>query len=352
MYKMFKKVRLSFVSILAAVIVAVTAFSIPISKAVASELVIYSGRHYADAINEEFTKKTGIRVKVHSAGSVELFNRLVAEGERTPADILITVDAGTLERARIAGILQPMKSDVIDNNVPAAFRAPDNSWVGLTLRTRVIAYNPERVTPDEVKMLKRYSDLTLPIFAGRLGIRTGTNVYPQSHAAMFIAQMGEPATEMWLRGLVLNARDKIYPSDMRVVEAVAAGEVDLGLVNNYYVYRGWLDKRWNIPKSRLAYIVPEQGRGELGKSFNVSGAGVVRASKNKEAAQKFIEFLTTKEANARLARDNHEYPINPASEVHPEMRSVKDFRLAPVSLSIMARYMIPAIDLIDKVGYR
>jgi iron(III) transport system substrate-binding protein len=216
----------------------------------------------------------------------------------------------------------------------------------------VIAYNPGRVTPAEVKMLKRYADLTLPQFAGRLGIRTGTNVYPQSHAAMFIVQIGKPATETWLRGLVANAKDKIYPSDMRVVEAVAAGEVDLGLVNNYYVYRGWLDKKWNIPKSKLAYIVPEQDKGQLGKSFNVSGAGVIRASKNKEAAQKFIEFLTERESNERLARDNHEYPVNPASKVHPEMRSMKDFRLAPVSLSDMAGYMVPAIDLIDKVGYR
>jgi len=349
---MFKKVRLSFASILVAAIVAAIAFSVPVSKAVAGELVVYSGRHYADAINEEFTKKTGIRIKVHSAGSVELFNRLIAEGDRTPADILITVDAGTLERARIAGILHPMKSAEIEKNVPAALRSPDNSWVGLTLRTRVIAYNPERVTPAEVEMLRRYAGVTLPAFAGRLGIRTGTNVYPQSHAAMFIAQMGEHATEMWLRGLVANARDKIYPSDMRVVEAVAAGEVDIGVVNNYYVYRGWLDKRWNIPKSRLAYIIPEQGRGELGQSFNVSGAGVTRASKNKEAAQKFIEFLTSVEANARLARDNHEYPINPMSKLHPEMRPMDKFRLAPVSLSTMARYMIPAIDMIDKVGYR
>lgn len=346
MKKMFDGKRLMII------VLAVAMLCVNVGMAFAQEVVVYSGRHYADAINEEFTKKTGIKIKVHSAGSVELFNRLIAEGERTPADILITVDAGTLERARIAGILQPMKSADIDKNIPAIFRAPDNSWVGLTLRTRVIAYNPKKVTPEEIKMLQKYSGLTLPAFKGRLGIRTGTNVYPQSHAAMLIAQVGEPETEKWLRGLVANAGDKIYPSDMRAVEAVAAGEVDIALVNNYYVYRGWLDKKWNIPKDKLAYIVPEQGKGELGKSFNVSGAGLIKASKNKEAAQKFIEFLTEKESNERLAGDNHEYPANPTSKVHPEMRAVKEFRLAPVSLSTMARYMIPAIDLIDKVGYR
>lgn len=350
---MLKTIRSKFRSMLVAAVVMAIALSIPVSKAVAGgELVVYSGRHYVDAINKEFTEKTGIEIIMHRAGSVSLFNRLIAEGDRTPADILITVDAGTLERARIAGILHPMESEIVDNNVPAVLRAPDNSWIGLTLRTRVIAYNPSKVSDEEVQLLQRYSGLTLPPFEGRLGIRTGTNVYPQSHAAMFIAQMGEHATEMWLRGLIFNAQDNIFPSDMRAVEAVGAGKIHVALVNNYYVNRGLLHEKWNIPPSQLAYIVPEQGSGELGKSFNVSGGGVIRTSDNKEAAQKYLEFLVGKKANARLARDNHEYPVNPGSAVHPGMRSFDSFRLAPVALSTMARYMVPAIDLIDKVGYR
>lgn len=349
---MFQKMKSTFTAVLMFAIIAIMAFSVPTSKAVAGELVIYSGRHYADAIMEEFTRQTGIKLTFHRAGSVELYNRLIAEGDRTPADILITVDAGTLERARIAGILHPIASKAITDSIPAKLRAPDNSWVGLTIRTRVIAYNPERVTPAEVALLKRFTDVNLPQFRGRLGIRTGTNVYPQSHAATMIAQVGEHSTEMWLRGLVINAGDRIYPSDMRVVEAIAAGEVDIGLVNNYYVYRGWLDKRWNIPRTRLAYIVPEQREGELGQAFNISGAGIIRTSKNKENAQRFIEFLTSKDANSRIAIDNHEYPANPAAKPLPQMRPLNEIRLAPVPLAIMGRYMVPAIDLIDKVGYR
>lgn len=349
---MDRKLKFSLKTALIAAAVILMAFGIPATKALAGELVIYSGRHYVDAIMDEFTKQTGIKLTFHRGGTVELFNRMMAEGDRTPADLLITVDAGTLERARIAGALHPFTSDVINRAIPAKLRAPDNSWVGLTTRTRVIVYNPELVTQEEIDLLNSYSAVTLPQFKGRLGIRTGSNVYPQSHAAMMIAQRGEAYTLAWLKGLVRNAGDNIFPSDMRVVEAVAAGEVHLGLVNNYYVYRGLLDPKWNIPPTRLAYIVPEQATDQLGQAFNISGIAISAHSKNKENAVKFIEFLTGAAANADIAQGNHEYPANPAAAALPQMRPLIELRLSPVPLAVMARYMVPAIDLIDKAGYR
>lgn len=312
-------------------------------EASAQELVIYSGRgeRLIKPVLDEFTKRTGIKIILHSAGTVELLNKLLAEGDRTPADVYLTVDAGTIERARIAGLLQPIKSEVITKNIPAEMRASDNSWVGLSLRMRVIAHNPQKVKPDEIKT---FESLTDPKFKGRLGIRTGSNVYPQSHTAMMIAEKGEAETEKFLKAIVSNAGDKIYPSDSRAVEAVAKGEVDATIVNHYYVY-GHLRKTPDDSKT-LAFVVPPK------TAYNVSGGGILKTSKNKEAAQKLIEFIASDEGQRMFSEENREYPVNPKISAHESMLKRDKVTLSPVSLSTMGRYMIPAIDLIDKVGYR
>lgn len=313
------------------------------SEAFAQELIVYSGRgeRLIKPVLDEFTKKTGIKITLHSAGTVELLNKLLAEGERTPADVYLTVDAGTLERARIAGILQPLKSEIIEKNIPREMRAPDNSWIGLSLRVRVIAYNPQKVKPDEIKTFESLMD---PKWKGRLGIRTGSNVYPQSHTAMMIAEKGEAWTEKFLKAIVANAGDKIYPSDSRAVEAVAKGEADVAIVNHYYVY-GHLRKNPHDSKT-LAFVVPPKS------AYNVSGGGILKTSKNKEAAQRLIEFMASDEGQAMFAEENREYPVNPKISAHESMMKRDKFTLSPVSLSTMGRYMMPAIDLIDKAGYR
>lgn len=324
-------------------ICAVMVLLMTFGRAVAQEIVVYSGRseRLIKPVLDEFTKRTGIKVVLHSAGTVELFNKLIAEGERTPADVFLTVDAGTLERARIAGLLAPIKSEVITKNIPAEMRAPDNSWVGLSLRIRVIAYNPQRVKPEEIKT---FDSLTHPKFKGRVGVRTGSNVYPQSHIAMMIAERGEVETEKFLRRLLANVGDKIYPSDSRAVEAVAKGEVDVAIVNHYYVY---LHLRKNPEDSKtLAFVVPPK------TAYNVSGAGILRTSKNKEAALKLLEFMASEEGQRLFVEENREYPVNPKVPPHPEMLPRDKFTLSPIPLSVMGRYMQTAIDLIDKVGYR
>ena len=324
-------------------VVSMIVFFATTGQVFAQELVIYSGRgeRLIKPVLDEFTKKTGIKITLHSAGTVELLNKLLAEGDRTTADVYLTVDAGTLERARIAGLLQPIKSDVITKNIPAEMRASDNSWVGLSLRMRVIAYNPQKVKPDEIKTFEALMD---PKFKGRLGIRTGSNVYPQSHTAMMIAEKGEAETEKFLRAIVANAGDKIYPSDSRAVEAVAKGEVDVAIVNHYYVY-GHLRKTPDDSKT-LAFIAPPK------TAYNVSGCGILKTSKNKEAAQKLIEFMASDEGQAMFAEENREYPVNPKISAHADMMKRDKFTLSSTPLSAMGRYMMPAIDLIDKVGYR
>jgi iron(III) transport system substrate-binding protein len=206
---------------------------------------------------------------------------------------------------------------------------------------RVIAYNPQKVKPDEIKT---FESLTDPKWKGRLGIRTGSNVYPQSHTAMMIAEKGEAETEKFLRAIVASAGDKIYPSDSRAVEAVAKGEVDVAIVNHYYVY-GHLRKTPDDAKT-LAFVVPPK------TAYNVSGGGILKTSKNKEAAQKLIEFMASDEGQAMFAEENREYPVNPKVSVHEGMLKRDKFTLSTTTLSTMGMYMMPAIDLIDKVGYR
>lgn len=309
----------------------------------AQELVIYSGRseRLIKPVLDEFSKRTGIKYVLHSAGTVELYNKLIAEGDRSPADLFFTVDGGTLERARIAGLLQPIKSELVAQNVPSQMRAPDNSWVGVSLRFRVIAYNPKRVKPQEIRTFESLMD---PKWKGRLGIRTGSNVYPQSHTAMMIAEKGEAYTERFLRAIVANAGDKIYPSDARIVEAIAKGEIDVGIVNHYYVYLR-LKKNPN-DRENLAFVAPP------GTAYNISGVGLLKTSKNKEAATKLIEFLISDEGQRLFAEENMEYPVNPKVPVPKDMIPRDKLNLSKVSIHTMGRYMITAIDLIDKVGYR
>ncbi|MEK6682325.1 MAG: extracellular solute-binding protein [Nitrospirota bacterium] len=339
MFKKFLKSGKAFAFIFAVIAL----FGSMASMATAQELVVYSGRgeRLIKPVFDEFTKRTGIKIILHSAGTVELFNKLLAEGDRTPADIYLTVDAGALERAKIAGLLQPIKSDIVTNNIPAAMRAPDNSWAGLSLRLRVIAYNPQKVKPAEITT---FDSLANPKFKGRLGLRTGSNVYPQSHTAMMIAERGEAETERFLKGILSNAGDNIYPSDSRAVEAVAKGEVDVAIVNHYYVY-GHLKKNPDDSKT-LAFVVPPK------TAYNISGAGILKASKNKEAAQRLIEFMATDEGQVMFAEENREYPVNPKVPEHKDMLKRDKFTISTTPLETMGRYMMPAIDLIDKVGYR
>jgi iron(III) transport system substrate-binding protein len=309
----------------------------------ADDLVVYSGRgeRLIKPVLDKFTEKTGIKVILHSAGTVELLNKILMEGERTPADVFVTVDAGTLERARTVGLLQPLQSDSITQNVPAEMRAPDNSWMGFSMRIRVIAYNPEKVNPNEIKT---FDDLALPQFKGRLGLRTGSNVYAQSHMAMLIAEQGEEKTETLLKKLVENAGDKIYPSDSLAVEAVAKREVDAAIVNHYYVY-GYLLKNPQDAKT-LAFIAPEK------TAYNISGAGILKTSIHKKEAQQLLEFMASDEGQKIFAEENYEYPVNPKIPAHSSLLKRDSIKLSPVSLSKMGRYVVTAVDMIDRVGYR
>lgn len=268
----------------------------------ADELTVYTSRqeHLIKDIFAQYTKETGVKIKYKTGKPGALVQSVIAEGAQSPVDIYMTVDAGNLWFAANKGILAPISSDVLSKNVPQNMRDKNNQWFGLSIRARTIAYNTNKVKPSD---LSTYEDLANEKWKGRLCLRTGKKVYNQSLVAMLIHELGKEKAKETVRGWVKNTV-KIHPNDTSVLKAVAAGECDLGIVNTYYF--GRLQKKdKDIP---LALFWPNQNS-SYGVHVNVSGAGIVKTSKNKEKAKKFLEWLSSSDAQKSFAQINMEYPI-------------------------------------------
>jgi iron(III) transport system substrate-binding protein len=269
---------------------------------------LYSARHYDtdNALYEGFTKKTGIKVNLVEAKAEELIERIKSEGANSPADLIITVDAGNLWRAKDAGILQPVSSPILTSAIPANLRDPNNQWFGLSKRARVIMYNKDKVKPSD---LSTYEALTDPKWKGRILVRSSGNVYNQSLVGSMIPVLGAQKTEEWARGLVANFARPPEGNDTAQIKAVAAGRGDIAIANTYYIAR--LLKSSKADEKAIAQKVgvffPNQGN--RGTHINICGGGVVKTAKNKDAAIKFLEYLVSKEAQEMFANRNNEYPV-------------------------------------------
>jgi iron(III) transport system substrate-binding protein len=269
---------------------------------------LYSARHYDtdNALYEGFTKKTGIKVNLVEAKAEELIERIKSEGANSPADLIITVDAGNLWRAKDAGILQPVPSPILTSAIPANLRDPNNQWFGLSKRARVIMYNKDKVKPSD---LSTYEALTDPKWKGRILVRSSGNVYNQSLVGSMIPVLGAQKTEEWARGLVANFARPPEGNDTAQIKAVAAGRGDIAIANTYYIAR--LLKSSKADEKAIAQKVgvffPNQGN--RGTHINICGGGVVKTAKNKDAAIKFLEYLVSKEAQEMFANRNNEYPV-------------------------------------------
>ena len=309
----------------------------------ATELVVYSSRHYPnEAAFEAFQKTTGISLKILNAGDAQLFERLKAEGDKSPADVLITVDAGNLWKAGQAGLLATIDSRELTANVPAHLRDPQNRWFGLTLRARTIMYNTQRVKPSE---LSTYAALGDPQWKGRLCLRSSTHVYNQSLIAAMIKRQGEPKTEEMVRGWVAN-QPVLIDGDSKILEAVAAGQCDVALTNHYYLAR-ILMKDPNFPVR--PFWPDQQG---AGVHVNISGAGVAAHSKQKAEAQRFIEFLSTPEVQAMWAKQSQEFPVNPAVTPDPLLAQWGAFKMDDLNIAAAGEFQPAATKLADRVGYK
>ena len=309
-----------------------------------SSLVVYSARNeqLIKPVLDLYEQETGIHIDFVTDKAEVLMQRLISEGKNSPADLLITVDAGNLWHAAGEGLFQPVESSVLDANIPAHLRDTDAQWFGISVRARTIVYDPAAVSRDE---LVNYFDLAKPKWKGRLCLRTSKKVYNQSLVAMLIAQHGEQETEAVVRSWVDNLATDVFPDDTRLMEAILAGQCQLGVVNSYYF--GRLQKAQ--PGLRLALFWPAASDG--GVHVNVAGAGVTRFAPHREKAVAFLEWLSQPTAQAVFASVDMEYPANPAIDPDPLVAAWGAFEASPVDVVSAGELQADAVRLMDRAGY-
>lgn len=313
-------------------------------QAKAPTITVYSERkeHLIKPLFDEYTAQTGVKIRYITDSAGPLITRLENEGEATPADMLITVDAGNLWQASERGVLRGINSDTLEENIPAHLQAEDNEWFGLSARARTIVYSTERVKPEE---LSTYEALADPKWKGRLCLRTAKKVYNQSLVATMIKTLGEKKTQEVVEGWVANLATEPYSNDTVAMESVEAGQCDVTIVNTYYFGRLQKDR----PDVALALFWPNQdGRGV---HVNVSGAGVTKHAKHPQEAQKLLEWLSSEEAQYKFAEANEEYPVNPKVKPSPLVSSWGDFKADLVNVEAAGRLQADAIKLMDRAGY-
>lgn len=317
----------------------------------AGEVNLYSARQEAliKPLLDQFTAATGIRVNLVSAKADALLQRLKSEGRNSPADVLLTVDAGNLYAAQAAGVLQPMQSAVLETAIPATYRDPAGHWFGLSMRARPIMYVKGRVNPAE---LSSYEALAEPKWKGRICIRSSDNVYNQSLVASMIATRGEAATEAWARGLVANFARKPQGGDRDQLKAAVAGQCDIAIANTYYLAQMLESDKADeqAVAQQVGVFWPNQN--ERGTHVNISGAGVTAAAPNRAHAVTLIEFLAGDTAQKWYAENNQEYPVRIGVATSTTLRAFGEFRADSVNMAKLGEYNAAAVRLMDRAGWR
>ncbi len=321
------------------------------SVSAAGELNLYTNRHYDtdEEILQRFTEETGIKVNVLKGGSDQLIERMAREGDRSPADLLITADAGRLHRAKNRGLLQPVNTEKLNSNIPENLRDEDNYWFGLTMRGRVIVYAKDRVEPEE---LSSYEELISDKWQDEILVRSSENIYNQSLLASFISIYGEEWAENWAKGVVDNMARKPQGNDRAQATAVAAGEGDLAIMNTYYI-----GKMLNSDNPAEVEVAEQLGihfpsQDKAGVHVNVSGIGLAKYAPNKENAVKLMEYLSSEDAQRYFASANYEYPTNPNVEASELLKSWGSFKSQEISLTELGIYNEKAVKIFNKVSWQ
>lgn len=316
------------------------------------EVNVYSARKEAliKPLLDKFTENTGIRVNLITGKDDALLTRIKNEGRNSPADILITADAGRLYRAKTQGILQAVYSPYLNQSIPAQYRDPEGQWYGLSLRSRVIFYNRDKVKPNEIN---RYEDLASPRWKQKICIRSSNNIYNQSLTASMIAHLGEPATLTWAEGLVANLARPPKGGDRDQIKAAAAGQCDIAVANTYY-YAAMLnnskDPAQQAAAKKMGLIWPNQG--DRGAHMNVSGAAVTRYAPNQKEAVKLIEFLASPGSQQWYAETNNEFPVRTDVASSELLKSFGEFKADDLNLSLLGQFNPDAVLLMDRAGWR
>jgi len=336
-------------TLFAAALIAVTPFLV--AHAVAEEVNIYSYRkeHLIKPQLDAFTKLTGIRVNLVTGKADALIQRILREGMNSPADILLSADAGRLVRSKNMGILQAVKSAKLDAAIPARYRDPAGFWFGLGIRVRAIFYAPDRVKPSD---LSSYEALTGSQWKNRVLIRSSSNIYNQSLLASLIDHHGKQGATDWARGIVANMARRPQGGDTDQIRGVAAGAGDVAIANHYYFARLLASKKQRdkdvVAKVRIFW--PNQnGRGA---HVNISGGGVTKASKNKAAAIRLLEYLAGPEAQKIYAEKGHEFPVRKGVAVSAVVASMGNFKSDNIAIKVLGANNAEAVRIFDRVGWR
>ena len=327
-----------------------------IQSVMAEEVNVYSSRHYNtdQALYDEFTDATGIKVNLIEAKGDALIERMTAEGESSPADVFITVDGSRVARAVDAGLFQPISSDALTAAVPENLRHPDGLWFGLSTRVRGIVYAKDKVDPSTITS---YEDLADPAWSGKICIRSSSNVYNQSLVASMIASDGMEAAESWANGIVANMARDPQGGDTDQIKAVAAGECDVAVANHYYLAR--LIRSDKAEDKAVAdavdIIFPNQdGPNQEGRGAhaNVSAAGVAAHAPNKDAAIQFIEYLATPSAQAYFAEGNNEWPVVADVKLSPVLETWGAFKTDKLNVVEFGTNNADALKAMDRAGWK
>ena len=337
---------------------ALCAFALPlaaIGSAFAAEepvLNLYSARHYQtdEALYDNFTKATGIKINRIEAGDEQLVERLKSEGAASPADVLLIVDAARLWQAEQLGLFQPVKSAVLEERIPAKYRDPAGNWYGFSYRARVIVYNKTMIDRGDIAT---YESLADPKNKGKICTRSGSHPYNLSLIGSEIAHLGEAKAEDWAKGVVANMARTPKGGDTDQIKAVAAGECAIALSNTYYYAR---IMRSTQPADReivakTAVVFPDQGG--YGTHVNISGAGVLKSAPHKENAVKFLEYLASNDAQRYFADGNNEWPVVPSVKVaNPALDAFGTFKIDPMPIATYGKNTAAAQRLADKADWR
>ncbi len=310
-----------------------------------ADIHIYSARHYdLEKAFEDFEDQTGLTVDFIFGDDAELLERLQKEGADSPADIFMTVDAGKLWAAAEEGVLEPVDSPVLDQAVPAAYRDSQDRWFGLALRARTVVYNPDSVDPSEFDATNTYAGLADPKWKGKLCMRGETESYTQSLIAALINVYGREQTLEWVKGWVANDVE-VMGNDVQLLDAIDAGECEVGISNHYYLARELADKPdYNVK----LYWASQAGEGVM---ENLSGGGVLKTSKHKADAQKLLEWLAT-DGQKSFIGGNHEYPVNPEVEPDALAAGFGDYKPMTIDAEAYGKLNADATGLLAEAGYK
>jgi iron(III) transport system substrate-binding protein len=316
----------------------------------ASEVNVYSYRQpiLIDPFFEEFTKSTGIKVNVLHAKK-GLLERLLSEGANTPADLILTVDIARLKQFVEEDILTPVKSSILEKNIPVHLRDNNNRWFALSKRARIIAVSKERVATGAIKKIE---DLTDPKWKGKICTRPGSHAYNRSLLASIVAAHGETGAEKWAKGLVVNLARKPEGNDRAQAKAIFEGVCDIAIMNTYYYGKMKFNEKNPVQKNWANAInLVFTNQNDRGNHINIAGGGVIKYSKNKENAITLLEFLTTPKAQNLYSSINYEYPVNPTMSLSDELKSWGEFKEDELPIEKLAELAPIAQKIIDRVGW-